>query len=132
MKKDGFHKKSVSTNRTDQQRKIKTQEISQRGLIKARPLGATNYEGLDSEMKNNHNNNILVLPPVSSNHNNHHNHNKESKVQIQKNQEPIFDNNSQSNIVESPNLKKAISKYSEVPEMYELNKDMSALTKVKL
>ena len=38
--------------------------------------------------------------------------------------------NIQSNIVESPNLKKAISKYSEVPENLDLNRDMSALTKV--
>ena len=53
---------------------------------------------------------------------------------IQRNQEPVVDSNSQSNIqsniVESPNLKKAISKYSEVPENLDLNRDMSALTKV--
>ena len=67
----------------DQQRKIKTQQLSQRGAIKARPLGSTNYYALDSDVKNglNNNNNILVLPPVSSNNNYNKNTegNKENK-----------------------------------------------------
>jgi len=127
----------------DQQRKVQTQQVSQRGGgIKARPLGSTNYYTLDSEMKNSmNNNNILVLPPVTLSSNRNVEANKENKhLSIPKNPEmnPI-DSNSQSNIQsniqsESPNLKKekAVSKYSEVPENLDLNKDMSALTKVKI
>lgn len=87
------------------------------------------------------NNNILVLPPVSMssnpNHRNSNNYNpesnKENKLLQPKNVEsnPI-DSNSQSNIVDSPNLKKAISKYSEIGENFELNKDNSSIVKVIL
>ena len=81
---DPYHKKSNSVAKGDQQRKIKTQQLSQRGVIKARPLGSTNYYALDSDVKSglNNNNNILVLPPVSSSNNNSNKNtegNKENK-----------------------------------------------------
>ena len=88
-------------------------------------------------------NNILVLPPVSSNNQNKDNNNHKNTIEGNKENNKLhlknidsvpFDSNSQSHIqsaiIESPNLKKAISKYSEVPETLDLNKDMSALTKV--
>lgn len=130
----------MSLAKGDQQRQVKTQQELKRGSIKIRALGATNYYALDSDVKSSlNNNNILVLPPVSQTHresNKYADTNKETKhLPIPKNPEPVFDSNSQSNIqsniVESPNLKKAISKYSEVPETLDLNKDMSQLTKVK-
>lgn len=83
--------------------------------------------------------NILVLPPVSMSSNpNHRNNNnpnpdlnKENKLLQPKNSENnSIENNSQNNIVDSPNLKKAISKYSEVPENFDLNKDNSLIAKV--
>lgn len=124
---------------------MQTQQISQRGSVKIRPLGATNYSFEPQMNNNNFNNsgkNIFVLPPVSQTSQNYnHKSTNEYKSKENKNLQPhkssdgnLFDSNSQSNIqsniVESPNLKKAVSKYSEVPENFDLNKDNSVLTKV--
>lgn len=131
-----MRKKSASLAKGNQQRQIQTQQVK-RGSIKTRTLGSTNYYALDSDLKANMNgNNILVLPPVSNKELNSKNAdgNKENKhLPIPKNPEPTLDNSQsiiQSNIVDSPNLKKAISNYSQVPENLDLNKDMSQLARV--
>lgn len=139
-----MHKKSSPSQ--EKNRKVQTSQVPQRGSIKIRPLAATNYSLEDSTTNQKQgrqnqqpNRNVIVLPPVSQTSQNYKI--KETPVTDNKNSQinkgnqdagSLGDINSvsniQSNIVESPNLKKAVSKYSEVPENFDLNNN-SILTK---